>query len=287
MTRAAILSVGNAVVDVLAPVPSLPPRGGDVLAQGGRSVPGGSGLTALLAAVAAGARGWFAGPIGSGPFGDLVRNALSSAGVVPMLPPVTDRDTGCSVVLAEPDGERTFVTVPGAEASVPDLSEIAPPRPGFVHATGYGLQTAERAAAVAGWLRRLPPDVVLLLDPGPLDVAPGALAAFLPRVDWWSGSSAEAFRATGAADVAAAAASLADRVRAGAIVRDGARGCVLAVRGTAPVEIPAFRVDVGTTNGAGDVHVGTFLAALGAGSAPAEAALRANEAAAGRIARTG
>jgi sugar/nucleoside kinase (ribokinase family) len=284
MSRAAILSVGNALVDVLAPVPALPERGRDVLADGGRVLPGGSGLTALLAAASAGARGWFAGPIGTGPFGDLVRDALSGAGVVPMLPPVADRDTGCSVVLAEPDGERTFVTVPGAEATIPDLSEVAPPRPGFVHATGYGLQARARAAAVTAWLRRLPPGVVVLFDPGPLPVDQQALDALLPRVDWWSGNAAEAERAAGLTGSATAAAAIADRVRAGAIVRDGAAGCVLAIRGTPPVRIPVPPVPVGTTNGAGDVHVGTFLAVLGTGAPPFDAARAANEAAARHIA---
>lgn len=285
MKRAAIVSVGNAVVDLLAPVPALPARGGDVLAEGGRLAPGGSGLIALLAAAAAGARGWLAGPIGTGPFGDLVRDALYAAGVVPMLPPVAGRDTGCSVVLAEPGGERTFVTIPGAEATVPDLRAVAPPRPGFVHATGYGLQSPERAAAVTGWLQRLPPEIVLLFDPGPLDPGPEALAALLPRIDWWSGNAAEAARSTGTADPEAAAAVLSERVRAGAIVRTGAEGCVLALPGAAPLRIPTPSVVVGTTNGAGDAHVGTFLAALGAGRSPAEAALDANEAAARHVTR--
>jgi sugar/nucleoside kinase (ribokinase family) len=281
--RAAVLSVGNAMVDVLAPVPALPARGGDVLAEGGRVLPGGSGLTALLAAASAGARCWFAGPIGSGPFGDLVRKVLHAAGVVPVLPPVTDRDTGCSVVLAEPDGERTFVTVPGAEATVPSLGDVAPPWPGFVHATGYGLQSTERAAAVVDWLRHLPAEVELLLDPGPLAVSAGALEALLPRVDWWSGNAAEAALATGAADPEAAAVGLAARVGAGAVVRCGSDGCVLALHGGAAERVPAVRATGGTTNGAGDVHVGAFLATLGGGASPVGAARFANAAAARHI----
>lgn len=284
MTRAAVVSVGNAIADVLAPVPALPERGGDVLAHGGRVVAGGSGLTALLAAAAVGADCWFAGPTGRGPFGDLVRRALAAAGVVPLLPPVAGLDTGCSVVLAEPDGERTFVTVPGAEATTPDLGTVAPPRPGFVHATGYGLQNGERAAAVVDWLVRLPPEVVLLLDPGPLEQDAAALARLLPRVDWWSGNAAEAAGATATADPVAATGVLAGRMRRGAVVRDGADGCVVARHGGRPTRIQAPTVAAGTTNGAGDVHVGAFLAALGQGLPPEEAAERANAAAARRVA---
>jgi sugar/nucleoside kinase (ribokinase family) len=284
MRRAAVLSVGNAIVDVLAPVPRLPVRGGDVLAPGGGVAPGGSGLTALRAAAEAGARCWFAGPIGTGPFGDLVRASLGGAGIVPMLRPVRDRDTGCSVVLTEPDGERTFVTVPGAEATVPALGTVAPPVPGLVHVTGYGLQAPERAAVIVDWVRRLPQELVVLVDPGPLEVDPASLDALLARADWWSGNAEEAARATGVGDPEAAATLLAERMRAGVVVRDGRHGCVVALRGRPALRIAPPAVATGTTNGAGDAHVGAFLAALGAGHPPAEAALSANAAAARRIA---
>jgi sugar/nucleoside kinase (ribokinase family) len=40
-----------------------------------------------------------------------------------------------------------------------------------------------------------------------------------------------------------------------------------------------------SANGAGDTHVGTFLAALASGAGPQDAAVRANEAAAAFVAR--
>jgi sugar/nucleoside kinase (ribokinase family) len=177
-----------------------------------------------------------------------------------------------------------------------------------VHVTGYGLQSPQRAAAITDWVRRLQPEIVVLLDPGPLPVDAEALGVLLPRVDCWSGSAEEAAlaadlavkgaaaraadltvngtaaRSAGPTTPEAAAAELAERVGTGAVVRDGAGGCVLAVRGAAPVRIAAPQVRGISTNGAGDVHVGTFLAALGAGRAPEEAAMAANEAAARHVA---
>jgi sugar/nucleoside kinase (ribokinase family) len=69
------------------------------------------------------------------------------------------------------------------------------------------------------------------------------------------------------------------------IVRRGDDGCVLAVRGADPRVLPAPRVVVRSANGAGDTHVGVFLAALADGAAPRDAAVRANAAAAAFVSR--
>jgi sugar/nucleoside kinase (ribokinase family) len=62
---------------------------------------------------------------------------------------------------------------------------------------------------------------------------------------------------------------------------------VLALRGRAPVAIPGFAVVPVDTTGAGDAHVGVFLAALSAGETPARAARVANVAAALSTTRRG
>jgi sugar/nucleoside kinase (ribokinase family) len=74
-------------------------------------------------------------------------------------------------------------------------------------------------------------------------------------------------------------------VRAGAVVRQGAEGCLIAERGGGVTRLPAPIVVAVDSNGAGDTHVGTFLAGLLAGLAPIEAARAANEAAARFVTR--
>ena len=64
------------------------------------------------------------------------------------------------------------------------------------------------------------------------------------------------------------------------VIRLGYDGALLAERGSAPHFIPAFKVATVDTNGAGDCHVGAFVAALARGDAPAEAVRYANAAAA-------
>ncbi|HEV7624002.1 MAG TPA: PfkB family carbohydrate kinase [Amnibacterium sp.] len=279
-----VVTLGNAVVDLVATVPALPGRGADVVAGAGGPAAGGGGLLAVLAVRAAGGAAAFAGRIGTGPFGDTVRRVLDGAGVPVLTPPVPDRDTGLAVTLVEPDGERTFVTLPGAELADPALGEVRFAPDDLVHVSGYGLQDPARAAGIARLLGRLPSTVTVLVDPGPLGMGGDDAGAVLARADWWSGTGAEATSATGLADPVAAAAALAARVRRGAVVRRGPDGCLLAVDGADPVALPGTRVVARSTNGAGDTHVGTFLAALAAGTDPRGAAERANRAAAAFVA---
>ena len=280
-----VISIGNAMVDVVAPVPRLPERGGDVLASDGRVEVGGGGFRALVAASSAGAEAVYAGRIGTGPSGDLVRTALATAGVATLLPPVPGQDTGFVVALLEPDGERTFATVRGAESADPLVADVEIRRGDHLHVHGYGLVEPARAAVVASFVTGLPSDVVVLLDPGPFGASaePAALAELLSRVDWWSGNGAEARAATGVADPANAARRLSATVRRGAVVRLGERGCVLALRDEPPLLLRAPSVIAVDTIGAGDTHVGTFLALLATGVTPHEAAHRANAAAAHHV----
>jgi len=64
-------------------------------------------------------------------------------------------------------------------------------------------------------------------------------------------------------------------------------GCVVVEWGGEPVVVPAFPVDVVDTTGAGDAHVGAFVAALARGLDPVEACRWANAAAATVVATRG
>jgi sugar/nucleoside kinase (ribokinase family) len=70
-------------------------------------------------------------------------------------------------------------------------------------------------------------------------------------------------------------------------VRTGADGCIVAEPGGEPRAVPGFAVTAVDSNGAGDAHVGAFMAALASGLAPLEAARRANASAAIAVTRMG
>jgi sugar/nucleoside kinase (ribokinase family) len=299
-----LISVGNAIVDVTARVAALPERGGDVLARSSGLSVGGSGFNVLVAAARQGVAVRFGGAHGTGPFGELVRAALQREGIGVLIPPVPDVDTGFDVALTDAGGERTFITAVGAEAQLTaDRLAAVTVVPGdLVHVSGYALLHEPSREAIAGWLERLPPECVVLVDPGPLwrGIPAPVLAVVRRRASWWSCNLDEAADAStglvSAGPVSAgleAARRLAAESRAeggagmGVVVRLGADGCVILAPGAEPVHVPGFAVEVLDSNGAGDAHVGAFLAALAAGQHPLAAVRRANACAALAVTRSG
>jgi sugar/nucleoside kinase (ribokinase family) len=308
---ARLVHLGNVVVDVVLNVAGIPERGGDVLASS-TEVAAGGGFNVMAAAVAQGLAVGYAGGYGSGPFAALALAALADARVEVLLPPKPGLDTGFVVTIVDAGGERTFLTSRGAEATLtaPDLRGVRAGPRDAVYLSGYGLVHPSNARAIVGWLDRLGEPNLVFLDPGPLvgDVPGDVLDRVLRRTDWLTCNAREAAWLTGEADPAAAARVLAAgipgggprhgataggpppfRGRGGVVVRTGAAGCLLALAGaeSAPLPVPGFRVPVVDTNGAGDIHTGTFIAVLARGADAREAARTANAAAAISVTRRG
>ena len=293
MSAPRLVSVGNVIIDVTLRIPALPERGGDVLARDTGSTPGGA-FNTLVAAVRQGVASAYGGGHGIGPLGDRVRSALEAEGIDVLLDPSPNADTGFDIALIDDEGERTFVTVFGAEASLssPDLANI---RLGgndasghdLVHVSGYGLLASTNAGVLAPWIAAIAPGHTVLVDPGPLgpDISAAVLAAVALRADWFSCNLREALLLSGAADAWDAAIALRKTWRA-VIIRLGPKGCLVAVDDDV-VHVPGFAVEAIDTNGAGDAHTGAFLAGLAAGEAPTAAALRANACAALAVMRLG
>jgi sugar/nucleoside kinase (ribokinase family) len=288
-----LVSLGNVIIDIVAEVPALPERGGDVLASGVALEVGG-GFNVMSAAARQGLEVAYAGALGHGLFGDLARRALQAAGIALLLPddPGEQRDTGFDVVLVDAGGERTFVTAVGAEAGLTsqrlDHVEIRPTD--AVVISGYGLLHDANRDAIIDRLPRLPPETTVCYDPGPLGhtLSDSAVKAVRQRVDWWSCNDREASLATGCADPAAAAAELLTRLRRGSVVvRLGTSGCLVAQRGSAVAHVPGVPVAIVDTTGAGDAHLGAFIAGLAAGRDAEASARRANVVAALTITRRG
>ena len=236
----------------------------------------------------------YAGALGHGLFGDLARRELRAEGIALLLPddPSEERDTGFDVVLVEAGGERTFVTAVGAEAGVTsqrlDHVEIRPTDALLI--SGYGLLHDANRHAILDRLHRLPPETTVCYDPGPLGhtLPDRVVEAVRRRVDWWSCNEREASSATSCAGPAAAAAELLARLRGGnVVVRLGMSGCLVARREVALVEVPGVPVTIVDTTGAGDAHLGAFIAGLAAGRDAVAAARRANVVAALTLTRRG
>jgi sugar/nucleoside kinase (ribokinase family) len=289
------VSVGNVVIDLTATVPALPERGGDVVATDSRLTPGGS-FNVLVATSRQGLPAAYGGAHGSGPFGELARSAMLDEGIEILLPPTAGADTGYDVALTDAGGERTFITAIGAEATLTAerLAALELRIGDAVHVSGYGLLRLPNRDAIVDWLRRIPRTVTVLVDPGPLgaQIPQDVLESVRARADWWSCNAREATLATGLADPLEATRALAAAAPGrGVIVRLGPDGCLVAVAGAIEhggvEQVDGFPVQVVDTNGAGDAHVGGFLAALAGGADPVQAARRANACAAIAVSRWG
>ncbi len=284
---ARLISVGNVIIDLPIDVPALPARGGDVLGRSRGSAPGGS-FNTMAAARRQGLATAYAGAHGTGPFGDLARAALAAEGIEVLHPATADLDTGYDLALTDADGERTFVTVFGAEATLTAeaLAAVHPGPDDLVHVSGYGLLDRSNGAVLGPWLAALGPGPVVLLDPGPLvrDIPAAVWEAAVGRADWLSGNAREVELLTGRTGSDAVSALL-ERVP-NVLLRLGPDGCLV---GTAEgvAHVPGIPVAVLDTNGAGDAHAGAFLAALARGETPVDAARIANAAAAIAVTRRG
>jgi sugar/nucleoside kinase (ribokinase family) len=288
-----LVSVGNVIIDIVAEVEALPERGSDVLASRA-SLDVGGGFNLMAAAARQGLKVAYAGALGHGPFGDLARRAVAAEGIALLLPETADeqRDTGFDVVLVDAGGERTFVTAVGAEAGIThrrlDQVQIRPDDALVI--SGYGLPHAENRHAILERLRRLSPETTVCYDPGPLGHAlpVEVMDEVRRRVDWWSCNEREAELISGRSSPAEAARNLLDGLQRGSVlVRTGMFGCVVARRGAELVRVPGVPVTIVDTTGAGDAHLGAFIAGLAAGHDVEAAARRANVVAALTVTRRG
>lgn len=129
-------------------------------------------------------------------------------------------------------------------------------------------------------------DLNLRVDDGVLDPDfARALEAILGDVDYLLGSGPDEFAYLGSGDWMGNARDLARNGRA-VIVRDGANGSV-AVAGDEVVEVPAFRVTVEDTVGAGDVFNAGFISARLEGLDMRQALTRGNAVSGYSVARKG
>lgn len=285
-----VIHTAQALVDVVVEVPTIPRRGGNVMASAATRFAGGA-VTILLAAARSGAEAVHAGAHGRGANGDLVRETFAGDGVSVSAPVVEEHDTGICVVLVEPSAERTFVTTQGAERWIsPESLETSAPVAGdLVCVSGYSLVGRTRDPLLA-WLESLPDGVVVVLDPGAVfaELEPSLRDRVVALTDVWTGNAEESEDFGGVTGMGPAAEAVAERLSPGAVVvvRDGEAGCAVRADGVTTV-VPGYPERAVDTNGAGDTHTGVLLAERAKGVAWPEACRRANAAGAIKVTRRG
>lgn len=286
-----LLQLSGIVVDLIYEVAAVPRSGEEALVSGFSIRPGG-GFNAMVAARRAGMVVSYGGSLGTGPFAEIAMNGLNAEGIPILRSRNPACDQGCCSVMVDPEGERTFVAGDGAEGRVgkEDLGRIDLADFDWTLLSGYSLHYGNSRDAFRGWLKREDRIPRLVFDPSPLAGSLGSdvVGSAMDRAFWISANAREAAALTGLANPEEAAAALAAGRPAGggAVVRTGAEGCIVACGGRC-TRVPPHRVQVADTNGAGDIHIGSFIAKLAETDEPATAARYANVAAAISITRKG
>jgi len=287
-----LVQISGAIADLIYRVEAVPVAGQEAIVHGATMAAGG-GFNAMVAARRFGMDVVYGGTLGSGPFADMVAKALDDEGIVRLRPRLESCDQGSCVVLVDGHGERTFIASQGADGivSVADLARLDLRAGDWVLLSGYALYYDGSRDALTTWLQDMPEGIRLVFDPSPMIgmICERARRAALAHSLWISANVQEAMSLTGTDEPARAARMLADGRpgQGGAVVRDGANGCFLALSGQAPCHLPAFPVETIDTNGAGDIHIGVFIATLASGQSPFHAAHLANIAAALSTTREG
>jgi len=280
------LFIGSTVADVIIRTPQLPYTGDDVNITSQQVSLGGCAYNAFHTARVTGlADCVLFSPVGTGIWGDWVRNALAQRGVAPAIPPV-DTPNGCCYCLVEPNGERTFLCEHGAEYAF--RQEWFESLPAFGGVYVCGLEIEEPTGdVILDWLEKHPPKR-LYFAPGPriLHIPPEKMARLMALRAVFHLNEAELCHFTRCDDVPQAARMLHSLTHSDVIVTLGERGAyVLHDEGDALV--PGYPARVVDTIGAGDAHIGTVMAYEAAGCRLVDAVQQANLVSAAVVSQSG
>ncbi len=288
-----IIAIGDAIVDVIATCDDafiaehkLPKGGMQLLdrdsadrlyaAMGNaRETSGGSAANSMAGIAAMGGRAAFIGQIADDQLGDIFRHDMTALGVrfdTPALPSDGTLPTGRCLILVTPDAQRTMNTSPGASHLLSPLAldEQLIASAAILYLEGYlfgpELPRAAmmRAIDIAHGAGR---EIAFTLSESVCIAGrKEAFGAMIDRggVDLLFANEDEVLQLTGARELGAALAALADKVPTLVITR-GAKGA-LAIDGEEGVEVPAIPVSqVVDTTGAGDLFAAGFLVARARG----------------------
>lgn len=273
---ASLIVLGSANTDFSVVVERHPLPGETVMGGDAVIATGGKGANQALAAARAGALPVFLGAVGADANGRALQDALGSGGVdVANLITVADAPTGIALITVSRDGENSIVVAPGANARLTTdavltaVDALAGPETVLLAQLEVPLEAvtavAERVAAVGGRVvlnlspsRPISAELMALCDPLVVNEAEArdAGAASIDTID----------------DALNAATSLADSSRS-VVITLGGEGAVWANR-DGNGHLPAPRVEVVDTTGAGDAFVGALAAELAEGSDLGAAVMR-------------
>lgn len=272
-----ILVIGSTVADIIINVERLPATAEDVHVLSQKMTLGGCAYNVSNMIDHFGAPYILFSPIGTGLYGDFIRNSLAEKGLISPIP-TPDKKNGCCYCFVENSGERTFICDHGAEYLFEkewftnlDTSQIS-----SIYICGLEIEdaTGENIVEFLEANRNIP----IFFGPGPrINIINKELMdrifSLSPVVHL---NRDEIFAFTGKSLIQDAAKALYKKTENTVIVTNGEKGAYY-FDGNNFSHIPTVKVDkVVDTIGAGDAHMGAVIACLYKGYNIEESIERAN-----------
>lgn len=279
------LVIGAAMLDIVMEIGSLPKSGDDVYASSQEMSVGGCAYNVADILKHFQLPYTLLAPVGNGPYGKIISEKLASAGHVSSLSEI-DGDNGYCLCLVESSGERTFITLPGVECSYKKewLDSVDGSLYDMVYICGYEL---ESSSAIIDFCVAHP-HLEVYYAPSPrimdMDMTIHERVFSLDPIIHLNESEALSFTACN--NVKDAAGKLFGMTGNLVIVTLGAKGCYYCNDGDCGY-IDGTPSSVVDTIGAGDSHVGAFIAGAIQGLSTVDALCQAGKVSAKIVAQKG
>jgi len=281
------LVLGSTVVDVLLNVPAVPKRGDDVNITASEFRIGGCAYNVFKTLRLFKSPALLCSPVGSGVFGDMVKKQFEKEGLEVFVS--LEDENGCCYCLVEPDGERSFLSLHGAEYrfSRSWMKDIDYSQTESVFICGLEVEESTGDEIIDFVYEH--PELELFFAPGPRirHIQKEKMERLLNRRDCNNNgplihlNQTEAYRFTGKRTLDEAASSIAGKTGNSLVITLGAHGCYCFDKTWQEGRnVPGFPAKAIDTVGAGDAHCGALIACLKAGMGIEEACLKANRVAA-------
>jgi len=262
-----IVVFGSINVDLIARVPRLPQPGETLAAHPLQIVPGGKGANQALGAARAGGRVMLFGCVGKDALANVALANLRSAGVELRITEALKAPTGIAMIHVDPNGENSITIGAGANG---DARADAIPDSVLTNDCIVVMQNELPTTEVAALARRSHArGARVIFNAAPVT---GGSLAMLDDVDVLVVNEQEA-RALVSSETSSetihprdCCMRLATPSRS-VVVTCGANGAVFSAGGGPALQMPARRIDIVDTVGAGDAFVASLAVALDRGEA--------------------
>ena len=258
------LVIGAAIIDIIMKIKRLPKSGEDILCSETMTTVGGCDYNVAGTLRGFGVEHDLFVPVGRGMYGDMIAGDLENLGY-PILIREEERDNGYCLCLVEEDGERTFITVKGAEGCFRSswFEPLSPDAYDSIYVAGYQV-CGGGGRVISGWMEGAGDSLRekrVFFAPGP--VITGIESPVMERILSVNPilhiNEKEAFDYAKQATVEDCLRYLHSLNHNLVVVTMGAAGTMY-YDGRVMKSVPAVKTKVKDTIGAGDSHVAAMIA---------------------------